>query len=316
MALSHRTLNNLAIKLKLLQKARPFSPSVLAKIREKFEVEMTYNSNAIEGNSLTLKETYWVLREGITVKDKPLKDHLEAKNHLEALDFLFDFVSEKNVTISEHVVRQFHQLVVMDSQRDIAGKYRDGEVYISGAKHSPPPALEIQNKMRGLIKWWINHEKKLHPIELAALLHHKFVAIHPFWDGNGRTGRLLMNIVVLRAGYPLAIILKNDRKRYYRTLAEADEGKEKPLSEFIAQAVLRSLTVYLKVLSPKYSRNERLLRLNELSKKSPYSATYLRKLALTGQLEAVKQGRNWFSSELALQSYLKSLKNSVHFSSK
>ncbi len=308
MHLSERTLKNLDSKLTLLKKARPFSPSVLAKIREKFEVEMTYNSNAIEGNSLTLKETYWVLREGITVKDKPLKDHLEAKNHLEALDFLFDFVSEKNVTISEHVVRQFHQLVVMDSQRDIAGKYRDGEVYISGAKHSPPPAFEVQIKMKELVKWWLNNEKKLHPIELAAMLHHKFVAIHPFWDGNGRTGRLLMNIIVLRAGYPLAIILKNDRKRYYRVLAEADAGKYKPLCEFLAQAVLRSLSVYLKVLSPQYSRTEKFLNLSDLSKKSPYSPAYLRKLALTGQLEAVKQGRNWYASEQALENYLKSLK--------
>jgi Fic family protein len=312
MYLSERTINNLKEKLKELNKFRPISPSILKKIIEQFEIEMTYNSNAIEGNSLTMKETFWVIQEGLTIKDKPLKDHLEARNHKEALDFLYELIDkDAQNTISEYLIRQLHQLVVQDSQKEIAGKYREGEVYISGAKHRPPAGIDVPHHMHNLIKWLHKNEKKLHPIELAAILHHKFVHIHPFWDGNGRVGRLLMNIVVLQATYPLAIILRNDRKRYYRVLALADEENYKPLCEMVAQAVLRSLSIYLKILRPQKERksSEQYVSLKELSKKSTFSEAYLRKLANLGKLEAFKEGRNWLSSEKALWSYKDSINN-------
>ncbi|QQR54798.1 Fic family protein [Candidatus Peregrinibacteria bacterium] len=306
MFLSQNTLQILHEKLKILKKLRPISPALLNKIREQFSIEMTYNSNAIEGNSLTLKETFWVIQEGLTMKDKPLKDHLEAKNHKEALDFLYELVdsSQKN-TVSEHLIKQLHHLVVQDSQREIAGNYRDGEVYISGSDHRPPNGFEIPAKMHDLIRWMSKEKKKHDPVELAALLHYKFVAIHPFWDGNGRTGRLLMNILIIQGGYPLAIILKNDRKRYYRVLHEADKGNYKPLCEFVAQSVIRSLNIYLKILKPSRAKSGQYLELKELSKDSPYSATYLRKLATQGKLEAFKEGRNWLSSKEAVLRYQK-----------
>lgn len=309
MSLSKKTIQDLEKKINQLNKLRPISPTALQKIKEQFEIEMTYNSNAIEGNSLTLKETFWVIKEGLTIKGKPLKDHLEATNHKEALDFLYDVIDKdsKN-TISEHLIRQLHQLVVNDSQNDIAGKYRDGDVYISGADHKPPSFLEVPSLMSDLIGWLDKSRKKHNVIELAALLHHKLTHIHPFWDGNGRTSRLVMNILILEAGYPLAIILKNDRKRYYRVLAEADNGNFKSICEFIAQAVLRSLNIYLKMLSPPRSEEGKFISLKLLAKKSPYSATYLRKLATQGKLEAFKDGRNWLSSRDALGNYLESLK--------
>lgn len=306
MYLSQSTLQILHEKLKVLNELRPISPSLMSKIRERFSIEMTYNSNAIEGNSLTLKETFWVIQEGLTMKEKPLKDHLEAKNHKEALDFLYELIDpNKKNTVSEHLVKQLHHLVVQDSQREIAGNYRDGEVYISGSDHRPPSGFEVPAKMHDLIKWLSKKKAEHDPVELAALLHFKFVNIHPFWDGNGRTGRLLMNVLVLQAGYPLAIILKNDRKRYYRVLREADKGNYKPICEFVAQAVIRSLNIYLKVLKPTKAKNAQYLSLKELSKDSPYSATYLRKLATQGKLEAFKEGRDWLTTKEAILRYKK-----------
>jgi len=307
MYLSKKTIKSLEDKFESLNKLRPIKPTVLKKIKEQFEIEMTYNSNAIEGNSLTLKETFWVIEEGLTIKGKPLKDHLEAKNHKEALDFLYELLNHKKQnTISEHLIKQFHQLVVQNSQKDIAGRYRNGEVYISGSDHKPPSPIEVPHQMADLIKWLKNNKKKHHVVELAAIVHHKLANIHPFWDGNGRTARLVMNILIMQAGYPLSIILKNDRKRYYRVLSEADKGDYKPLCEFVAQAVIRSLNIYLKSLGG--GKKNEYISLEELSKYCDYSATYLRKLATQGKLEAFKEGRNWLSSKKALNNYIKSLK--------
>ncbi|OGI19886.1 MAG: cell filamentation protein Fic [Candidatus Melainabacteria bacterium RIFCSPHIGHO2_02_FULL_34_12] len=307
MYLSKKTINILEEKLKLLNTHRPISSSIVKKIKEQFEIEMTYNSNAIEGNSLTLKETYLVISEGITIKGKPLKDHLEAKDHKEALDFLYELIDkDKKITVSEYLVRQLHQLVVSKSHSDIAGKYREGNVIITGSNHTPPEGFQIPHEMKELISWLNKDPKKHHVIELAALLHHKLVYIHPFSDGNGRMARLVMNVLIMKAGYPLAIILRNDRKRYYRILSEADEGRYEPLCEFIAQSVIRTLNIYLKVLTPSKKKNEKYISLEELSKGSPYSATYLRKLATQGKLEAFKEGRNWLSSKQALKDYIDS----------
>lgn len=309
MHLSLKTFQELNSKLKELNSLRPIPPSVLNKIREQFAIEMTYNSNAIEGNSLTLKETFWVIKEGLTIKGKPLKDHLEAKNHTEALEFLFEVIEkDKKNTISEIFIRQLHQLVVKDSQKDIAGKYRDGDVYIYGSDHKPPHSFEVPKLMKELLEWLSKNKKKHHIIELAALLHHKLTNIHPFWDGNGRTSRLVMNILILEASYPLGIILKNDRKRYYRVLSEADKGKLQPICEFIAQAVLRSLNIYLRMLKPTRAKSKQLLPLTELVKETTYTATYLRKLATLGKLEAMKEGRNWLSTREAVKNYVKSVK--------
>jgi len=275
------------------------------KVAEQFQVEMTYNSNAIEGNSLTLKETYLVINEGITIKGKPFKDHLEAKSHKEALEYLYDLVERgKRRTISEHLVRSIHQLVMQDIDLEWAGRYRNSLVIIGGADHRPPEAFEVPKLMHELITRVRKNEKKLHPVESAALIHHRLAAIHPFFDGNGRTARLIMNIVLLRAGFPLSIILKNDRKKYYRVLAKADKGEFAPMVRFIAQAVERSLDMYLKLLTPKNKLHEKFISLAQLSKGSPYSAKYLNLLARTGKLEAHKEGRNWLSSRDALKRYV------------
>jgi len=308
MPLSKKTKQILDQKLEELNSCRPIQHTVLRKIREYFQIEMTYNSNAIEGNTLTLKETAWVIQEGITIKGKPLKDHLEAKNQKEALDFLYELIdSKKQNTISERLIREIHHLIVKESDTDIAGKYREGNVIITGADHTPPEGFNVPSEMQSLIKWINTNKAKIHPVELAAIVHHKLVYIHPFWDGNGRISRIIMNVFIMQAGFPMAIILKNDRKRYYRVLSEADKGDYSPFSEFVAQSVIRSLNMYLKFLKPRQKNNEKHISLEELAKNSPYSATYLRKLATQGKLEAFKEGRNWLSSQKALEEYMNSV---------
>ncbi len=282
-------------KWHILKTQRPLSSIVVNKLRERFMLEMTYNSNAIEGNQLTYKETYLVVNEGITIKGKSLKNHLEAKSHQEALEFIYDLVDfNSHFTLSQNLIRQIQSLVISPIDKNIAGKYRVG--------------TEIPYLMSKIISWFGKNQKKLHPIELASILHHKLVAIHPFDDGNGRTARLTMNIMLLQAGYPLVVILKNDRKKYYDTLSKADKGNILPFIQFITQSVERSLNIYIETIIGSRSKSEEYLTLSELSKNTKFSAKYLNLLARKGRLEAHKEGRNWLSTTMAIEEYLKNKK--------
>lgn len=297
--------NRIEEKLSRLNDLRPLPQSALKKIQDHFRIEMTYNSNAIEGNSLTLKETFLVINEGITVKGKPLKDHLEARDHYLTLNYLYDLVENgKHHTMSEHLIRSMHQLIMQETDKEWAGVYRNANVIISGADSIPPDALEVAHKMKQLIDWVKGNKSNLHIIELAALLHHKLVFIHPFFDGNGRTSRIIMNLLLMQYGFPLVIILKNDRKKYYNVLSQADKINYKPLVQFIAQSVERSLDLYLKTLTPVSKKREEYLTFTELANKVPYSAKYLNLLVRQGKLEAHKEGRNWLSSVEAIMRYI------------
>lgn len=292
-------------KLAEIDRFRPISRKLVGQLKEQFKLEMTYNSNAIEGNSLSLKETFLVINEGLTVKGKPLKDHLEAKDHHEALNYLYELVEHGNKpTVSQHFIRALHQLVTGDTEAEEAGKYREGNVIIFGAEHTPPEAFEVPKKMGALIEWLGKSQKKMHVVELAAQFHHKLVHIHPFLDGNGRTARLAMNLLLMKEGYPLVTILKTDRKKYYRVLQRADDGDLVPLVQFIAQAVERSLNLYIKVLKPKKQRAEIFLPLSKIAPKTPYSPKYLNLLLLQGKLDGHKEGRNWVTSEVAVNKYM------------
>jgi Fic family protein len=292
-------------KLSLLNSYRPLPQAAVRKLREQFGIEMTYNSNAIEGNSLTLKETFLVINEGLTIKGKPLRDHLEAKSHTDALEYLYELVDkDRRSTLSERLIREFNRIVMRDMDKEWAGRYRNSNVMITGADHTPPEAVELARMMHELIDWLRRSRKTLHAVELAAVLHHRLVSIHPFFDGNGRTARLAMNVVLMQAGFPLAVVLKNDRKRYYRTLQEADKQNYAPFVRFIAQAVQRSLDIYLKVLTPSHKNREQFISLAELAKGSKFTDKYLNLLARNGKLEAHKEGRNWLSSHEALKRYL------------
>lgn len=301
--------NRIEGKLKKLNRLKPLPSPAVKKIQEQFQIEMTYNSNAIEGNSLTLKETFLVINEGMTIKGKPLKDHLEAKNHQEALEYLYDLIEKgKKQIISEQFIRNLHQLVMQETGKEWAGRYRNSNVIIVGADHKPPEAIDVPDEMRKLINWLREKRKKIPLVELAALVHHKFVYIHPFFDGNGRTARLIMNLFLMQQGYPLAMVLKNDRKKYYRFLSQADKGNLAPFVNFIGQMVERSLNIYLKTLSPSSKKREKFLPLSEISKKTPYSQKYLNLLVRQGKLEAHKEKRNWLTTIEAVERYIKNRK--------
>jgi len=307
--LDNKIKNRIEQKLKTLNSFSPLPPSAVKKLQKQFEIEMTYNSNGIEGNSLTLKETFLVISEGITVKGKPLKDHLETKNHYEALEYLFDLIeNNKKQTISEQLIRNLHQIITKETEKEWAGKYRNSNVIIGGAEHKPPEAIDVPYEMSKLIEWWQKNQNKISVIELSALIHHKLVYIHPFFDGNGRTTRLIMNLILMQSGYPLVIILKNDRKKYYRVLTEADKGNLIPFVRFIAQAIERSLDIYLKILTPSLNKREKFISLKQASNSCPYSAKYLNLLARQGKLEAHKEERNWLTTKQAVERYIKDRK--------
>jgi len=290
-------------KLKILNNFRPLPEPVVKKLREQLQIEMTYNSNAIEGNSLSLKETFLVINEGITIKGKPLKDHLEAKDQYDALNFLYDLINKNNKpTLSEILIRQLHKLVVKKTDEEWAGKYRNGNVIIVGANHTPPNASAVSLLMKDLIEWYKTNYKKYHPVELAAIFHHKLVFIHPFFDGNGRTARLIMNILLMKHGYPLTVVLKNDRSKYYRALEEADKNNYQQIVRLIAQSTERTLDIYLKILSPK--QQIKFVNLSSASKNTPYSSKYLNLLVRQGKLEAHKEGRVWKTTNEAIQNYI------------
>ena len=291
-------------KLVQLNSIRPISPVLLQKLKEKFQIEMTYNSNGIEGNTLSLNETYWVFQEGITVKGKSLKEHLEVKDHKRALNKLYDLVENPSeIDFNEKLVKELHQAVVELSEETDDYDYRLTDVFIAGSDHKPPSSGELPQQMKQLLSWIRSQKKDLHPVEFAALFHHQFVHTHPFLDGNGRTARLLMNLFLMRAGYPLVIILKNDRQKYYRALRMADNGRYKALIQFIAQSALRSLNIYLDTLLSGAEKDE-LISLAEASKFCDYSQEYLSKLAKEGKLDAHKKSRNWVTTKKAVEEYM------------
>ncbi|MFC4769536.1 Fic family protein [Effusibacillus consociatus] len=231
-------------KKELLDLKRPLPEAVVKNLRERLLVEWTYHSNAIEGNTLTLSETKVVL-EGITVGGKSLREHFEVINHAEAIGLVEDLVS-KNSPITEFVIKQIHQLVLKNIRERDAGSYRTINVFIQGSSHVPPMNSLVPGLMRDLLEWFEGEGQMLHPIERAATFHHRFVHIHPFVDGNGRTARLLMNLILMQKQYPPAIIRQEDRVTYYSALREADEtGMMEPLVLLVSEAVERLLDAYL-----------------------------------------------------------------------
>lgn len=198
-----------------LDKCRPLTAGEVERLNEEFTVEYTYNSNAIEGNTLTLRETDMVLR-GLTIDQKPLKDHMEAVGHKEAFDFVRELVQD-NVPISERVIQQIHYLVLAD-KKDDRGVYRRVPVRIMGAQHEPVQPYLIQPRMEQLMLNFA--ESTEHIITKLARFHIEFEGIHPFIDGNGRTGRLLVNLELMKAGYPPIDIKFTDRIAYYNAFDE------------------------------------------------------------------------------------------------
>ena len=239
-------IKEIEIKKAELDSRRPLTEGELERLNEEFLVECTYNSTAIEGNTLTLRETDMVLK-GITIDKKPIKDHLEVIGHKDAFNYLADLVKEKE-PLSENLIKQIHTLVLADKPED-RGIYRRVAVKIIGAKHFTENQLLIADKMEELIKEF-NADKNTNIIRKLALFHIKFEAIHPFIDGNGRTGRLLVNFELMKKGYPPIDIKYADRKAYYDAFDAYHEKHDlSQMENLFAEYVLERIEKYLKILN-------------------------------------------------------------------
>lgn len=222
------------------------------KISEHLSIHYTYESNKIEGNTLTLSETMLVVKEGITISGKSVNEHLEAINHSEAIGLLYDFVDQRT-GFSEHVLLQFHNLILRGINRLEAGKYRNVNVRIAGSGHIPPEPYLLRELMEEYFNFYKIKSKSTHPVLLAAEMHERLVTIHPFVDGNGRTSRLVMNMILLMNGYPLAI-LKGDQEsklRYFKALESVQvHGEPRPFYQLVIDAVTRTLEEELHLFRP------------------------------------------------------------------
>jgi Fic family protein len=286
-----------------LQASRPLPNIALNKIRESLSIEWTYNSNSIEGNTLSLRETQMVLQEGITIKGKSLREHFETYNHDKAIDYLYRIVNEDYVLRSIDIL-SLHSLVLRSIEEDFAGRIRNGGVRITGANFVPPNANKVSDLLDELIDFVNTNPLQLNDIELATIFHHKLVWIHPFFDGNGRTVRLCMNLLLMRCGFPPAIILKNDRKKYYEALNQANNGNYQKLMLLMCQALERSLNVYLNAMPDSTNDFQKISDIvSEPS--SPYGQEYISLLARTGKIDAYKEGRNWYTTKEAIDDYIK-----------
>lgn len=227
-----------------LDAKRPLPKYTLRSLREKLLLEWTYNSNAIEGNTLTLNETKVVL-EGITVGGKTMREHLEVINHRDAIAYVEEMVRRKE-SLSEWQIKNLHRLILKGINDAYAGNYRDQQVFISGAKHTPPAPFLIKEQMEKLMNWYEQETKQLHPVTRGAMLHAIFVGIHPFIDGNGRTARLLLNLELMKDGFPPVVIKVENRLGYYEALDKAHTQKVyDDFIQLVAKEEEYSLDLYL-----------------------------------------------------------------------
>lgn len=216
------------------------------------DIEYTYESNRIEGNTLTLQETALVVNEGVTISGKSMREHLEAINHTEAISYIKD-IAKQDIEISERTIKEIHALILHGIDRENAGRYRTVPVMISGSTHMPPQPYLIEKQMEDFILRFKQMEKeKVHPVLIAAYLHDELVRIHPFIDGNGRTSRLLMNLYLLRNGYVI-ITLKgsNDAKVSYYMALEKSHTEHLPedFQKLVVEAEIAALQKYLSIMA-------------------------------------------------------------------
>ena len=300
------TFERLYHKKQHLQSSRPLPTIALNKIRESLSIEWTYNSNSIEGNTMSLRETQMVLQEGITVKGKSLREHFETHNHDKAIDYLYSVINEE-YTLRSIDILSLHGIVLRSIEEDFAGRIRNGGVRITGANFTPPNANKVPDLLDELIEFINTNPLNLNDIELATIFHHKLVWIHPFFDGNGRTVRLSMNLLLMRCGFPPAIILKNDRKKYYEALNQANNGNYQKLTLLMCQSLERTLNIYINSLP---DNDTEYIEISNLVQEPnmPYGQEYISLLARTGKIDAYKEGRNWLTTREAVEDYIRNRK--------
>lgn len=293
-------------KKKALDRLRPFSKPSIKRLKENFCIEVTYNSNAIEGNTLTRSETRLVIEEGITIGGKSMREHFEAINHKNAIHYIESIVKDKN-HITKDILCKINDLVLDNIENEEKGIYRLRKVHIPGACFILPKPDLIPRLMKDYLIWLNVKKNRENIIDYVSIAHEKFAYIHPFIDGNGRCARLLVNLLLVQSAYPPIVILKADRGKYIRTLDRAHDEFYKPFTNFIARNIERSLSLWIDALKiPSKDDKEDFIPLSEAAKISPYSQEYLSLLARKGKLESIKIKRNWVTTRKALKEYIDS----------
>lgn len=243
-------MNDLLQKIDALQKQinelRPFDRDTVLSLKEYYKIGLTWSSNAIEGNTLTEAETKVVIEDGLAIGGKPLKDHLEAKGHAEAFEYMQGLVNKKEIT--EDDILKLHDLFYRKIDDVNAGMYRKSQVFISGSRYPLPGPDKVPQLMKDEIKKIAAYREKEHPVVAAAKAHLEFVLIHPFIDGNGRVARLLMNLILLQEGYNIAIIPPVLRAEYISSIEAAHENSESFIN-LICRAVYETQKDYLRMLN-------------------------------------------------------------------
>ncbi len=287
--------NTLTIKKKQLDAYRPLPPALVSNLESWFTIELTYTSNALEGNTLTRKETAAVVEKGLTVGGKSLKEHLEATNHAKAIDKIYSLVVKHHEKITENDILDIHNTILRGIDDENAGHYRSVSVRISGSEVILPNPAKVPDLMEEFVAWLGGAGGELHPTELAAEAHYRLVTIHPFVDGNGRTARLLMNLILMQHGYPPALIRMRDRIKYISGLEKAQLGGPKDdYSKIIFDAIDRSLDIYLKAMTGEEqgavnpmstSTQQPLLKIGQLAKRAGESIATIRFWTKEGLLD-------------------------------
>ena len=236
----------------IIDKIRPFEGHYLKQIREYYRIGLTWSSNALEGNTLTESETKILLEDGLTVAGKPLRDIYEAVGHSAAYDYMFGLIGQK--IINADMVKEMHRLFYKDIDEQEAGKWRKDRIIVTGSDYAFPVPEQIEKEMHYLDEWITSSRRDYHPVQFAALLHLKFVTVHPFIDGNGRVGRLLMNLALIQDGYMLAIVPPVLRLEYisaikkYQQGSSNDAGDDKEFCDLIAERVYESQKEIIRLL--------------------------------------------------------------------
>lgn len=297
-AINSRIHHRILEKKNRVERHRPLHPDLVKIIGEEVLVEYVHSSNVLEGNTLTLGETETVIR-GMTVGGKTIQEIQEARNHPGAVDYIMG-IARGRAPVTEETIRKVHGLL-LEGILEEPGEYRTGMIAVPGASFTPPRSAEIPRLVRELVDWLEDNPWEHSPVELAARFMHRLLIIHPFHDGNGRTARILMNLVLLRNGYPtLTNISYRDRKRYLAALGEADLDNPEPLVNFVAMSVEEALTKYLIAIEELET-----FSLREAAERSPYSTKYLNLRARDGSLGAYKRGRNWRVTGEDLENYVR-----------
>lgn len=233
---------------------RPFDPITINSIIDDLKLKYTYNSTALEGNTLSIYETKAIIEDGITIGGKTVREHLEVINHDVAVQKLIVDV-QNNVKLDLRLILDYHEIILKGINEDWAGRYRNQQVLISGAKHIPVNPQKVYDEMNAFILK-SDQSSTLHPVERAALIHTELVRIHPFVDGNGRTARLVMNLELMKSGYPIVVVEVEDKARYCSLLDSGHvSGDYNGFVAFIAEKAEKSLNLYLSIIKQNDNTN-------------------------------------------------------------